>query len=66
MIILEVKIIRNYEKELKREKELYGRFHTKIEKVYFQHFEGIVKADFLRWCVDNKIVDKFKEMNKTK
>jgi hypothetical protein len=58
--------VRNYSKEYEREKILYGRFNTKLEKQYYVHYQGIVKADFLRWCVDNKIIDKFKNLNETK
>lgn len=55
--------LRDYKSEDEKEKLTKGKFQTKLDNTYLHKFDGIKKASFLRWCVDNGIVERYKKEN---
>lgn len=53
---------RNYKQEAKWEKEKYFRFQCKLEKELEEEFEGIKRADFLRWAAENGKIKEYRRM----
>jgi len=51
---------RNYSRESEWEKDKYFRFQAKLDKSLKCNFDGIVKSDFIKWCIENGIIEKYK------